>query len=309
MVKYNTRIAPSPTGTFHVGTARTALFNWLAARATGGSFLLRIDDTDGERNRPEYVDVILKSMDWLGLDYDDMFYQSKRLPCNYLDPANALVEAGYADRLYNGAVALKWHDWMGGDWHDEIAGQMQITETQRNQIDGWIVDKEGVKNRTRLILLRGGDKLDLPTYQFASVVDDYDYNINYIIRGGDHINNTSKQVAIWRALQRLKDRDNQPIPKFAHVGLIFKDKKKMSKRDGAASLLDYRDKDYNPEALFSFLVRLGWSPKIDNKENSLITRERALKMFLTEGNMRNQNANFDAQKLEYLQRYYSKKAA
>jgi glutamyl/glutaminyl-tRNA synthetase len=297
-VKYNTRIAPSPTGTTHVGTARTALFNWLAARATGGSFLLRIDDTDGERNKPEYVDVILQSMEWLGLDYDDMFYQSKRLPCNYLDPANALVEAGYAIRLDNGAIALKWHDWMGNEpWQDSIAGEMPFTQTNIDQIDG------------RLILLRGGDKLGLPTYQFASVVDDYDYSINFVIRGGDHISNTPKQVAIWRALQRLKDRDNQPLPKFAHVGLIFKDKKKMSKRDGAASLLDYRDKDYNPEALFSFLVRLGWSPKIDNKENSLITRERALKMFLTEGNMRNVNANFDPQKLEYLQRYYSKKAA
>lgn len=285
MTGYTTRIAPSPTGMFHIGTARTALFNWLAARASGGRFLIRIDDTDTERNQPEAIQPIFDGLEWLGLNPDDKFHQSDRTGV-YTSYAKLLLDKGFATEAPNGAILLKLPEGLPASWHDEVAGDVAITENDHKQIDG-------------LVLARGGPKLGEATYHFASVLDDYMSDINYIIRGHDHIANTAKQVAIWVAIRQacghyLGERD---LPKFSHVGLITKHKRKLSKRDGAASLLDYRDKGYDPDAIFNFLLRLGWGPKVDDKTTALLTRERALELFLDGGSMRNSAAAFDEHKL------------
>jgi len=307
MPPYITRIAPSPTGDMHIGTARTAYFNYLAARATGGRFILRIDDTDVDRNRDECITVIDKTMKWLGLDYDDRFQQSARTEA-YKATLYNLIDEGLCVILENGAVALKWHPDMPRKWHDEIAGDIAITDTNIEQIDG------------RTILMRGGDKLGQFTYQFCSVVDDWMKGINFIIRGVDHITNTAKQVAIWWALNKVEQEamdsvpsgwrtehtNIKPLPKFAHVGLIFKDKKKMSKRDGAASMLHYMEQGYSPDALLNFMFRMGWGPKVDDKSNSIITRDRAPDLFLNGGTMRGSNAGFDQQKLDWYNKQYKK---
>lgn len=290
-MQYRTRIAPSPTGMMHFGTARTAYFSWLAAKATNGQFILRMDDTDTARNSKEADDAIFDGLKWLGLDWNEFYRQSERTT-NYHVKARMLLEAGYAEEAPNGAVILKWQDFMPRSWRDEIAGEIKITDTNIEQIDG------------KTVLLRGGDKLGEPTYQFASVVDDYELGINYIIRGVDHITNTAKQLAIWSAIQNVYHGDGMPFPKFAHVGLIFMNGKKMSKRDGAASLLTYREEGFHPDAVLNFMLRLGWGPKQDDKSNSIIPREKAITLFLNEGNMKNSNAGYDANKLKWFDKMY-----
>lgn len=296
--KYTTRIAPSPTGDMHLGTARTAYFNWLLARATGGRFILRIDDTDVERNQEEAINVIFKTMDWLGLDYDGCYFQSERTQI-YKQWAELLLDAGMARREENGAIALNWQIWFPDDWTDNIAGEIQITQANREQI-----------NKT--ILLKGGEHLGRPTYQFASVVDDYSMGVNYICRGKDHTTNTPKQIAIWTCLQEVEDMManmvvGRPLPEFAHLGLITKGKKKLSKRDGAASLLYYKRLGYHPEAILNWMLRLGWSPKKHVKDpDGLMPVERALSLFIEDGNLRNSDAELDEGKLKFLQKQYSK---
>lgn len=270
MTVYNTRIAPSPTGMMHVGTARTAYYNWLAARATGGKFYLRIDDTDADRNDMSLVQPIVDGMRWLGLDYDASFNQSNLKRRKYCDGiATKLVDAGYAIVLDNGAIALKWCDWMPTTWHDDVSGDMAVTDTLIKQIDG-------------MILVRGGDKLGQPTYHFASVCDDYAYDINYIIRGHDHRDNTAKQLAIWAAIAKVDGKDFVP-PRFAHVALMFKDGKKMSKRDGAASLLDYRDAGVDPDAFLNFLLLMGWGKSGDPNASKIIPMDAAKDVFVDGG--------------------------
>lgn len=293
MTGYVTRIAPSPTGFMHIGTARTALFNWLVARATGGKFILRMDDTDAERNRKEAEQPIFDGLAWLGLDHDEFHRQSERAAV-YDRYAKILLDAGFAVHADNGAIMLKWHDGvMPRIWQDEIAGNIRISDRDVENIDG------------RLCLVRGGDKIGQATYQFASIVDDYDLGVNFIIRGVDHIANTAKQLAIWSAIAHVHN-NGEPgaLPKFAHVGLIFKDKKKMSKRDGAASLLDYRDNGFDPDGVFNFLLRLGWGPKVDDKASTFMDREQAKALFLDGGSMKSSNANFDSMKLDFYDRRY-----
>ena len=280
-MSFITRIAPSPTGMFHLGTARTAYFNWLAARASGGKFILRIDDTDTARNSDDAVQVILDSMDWLGLDYDAIFYQSRRTDF-YREAAQTLVDHDAARVLDDGAVALNIPK-LGPTWHDTLALDIPITQDVRDKMDP-------------LILMRrdGGG----PTYHFASIYDDYMMGVNWIIRGHDHQTNTPKQIAIWKA------GFSGDFPQVSHVGLIFKDGKKLSKRDNAASLLWYRDQGYQPDAVLSFLLRLGWSPA-DGKTPRVITRDQAVEMFLKDGKMRAASrVNYDAQLLSNIQRNY-----
>jgi len=217
------------------------------------------------------------------------FFQSSRVTW-YKGYAGVLLGSGAAIQLDNGAIAL-CNPELPETWHDEIAGDIPITETNYEQIN------------ERLILLRGNERGNSPTYQLASVVDDWDYNINYIIRGTDHISNTPKQIAIWNALNKCFPDRSKPLPKFAHVGLLFKNNKKLSKRDSSFSLSQYVD--YNPEALLNFLLRLGWSPHEDNKANSLISKERAIEMFLTQGRMGNSQINVDEQKLKWFDKKYS----
>jgi glutamyl-tRNA synthetase len=183
-----TRFAPSPTGLFHIGGVRTAYLNYLEARSTSGLFILRIDDTDLERNKTEYTQVILDSMEWLGLDYDEIHFQSNRTE-KYKEVAHWLLEQKKAFEADNGAIIL--HDFLSAPEHfwDTIAGNVAITQTNREQITN------------KIVLLRGGDKLGQPTYQFASVVDDYELGIEHIIRGLDHLSNTPKQLAIWQNLE------------------------------------------------------------------------------------------------------------
>lgn len=288
---YTTRIAPSPTGLMHIGTARTALFNWLAARATGGRFLLRIDDTDAERNQPEAVQPIFDGLAWLGLGHDAVFRQSERTAI-YQQHASLLLDAGLAKTAENGAVLLDLtadFPWPR-TWNDRVKGAISVTERDFTLMQD-------------LPLVRGGAKLGDPTYQFTSMVDDYLMDVNLIIRGKDHIANTGKQIQIWAALNRALGQD-KALPEFAHVGLIFKDKKKMSKRDGAASLLDYRDHGYDPDALFNFLLRMGWGPHTDDKANSILSRAQSLALFLDHGNLRQSDAGFDQNKLDWFDRKY-----
>lgn len=273
----------------HVGTARTALFNWLAARASAGRFILRLDDTDADRNVDAAVQPILDGLRWLGLDWDDYVRQSDR-GAMYVDHAQMLLDAGLAVRAGNGAVLLT-----AGDppriWVDTIGGKMRVPDDLAKQADG-------------LVLIRGGDRAGQATYNFASILDDYLLGVDFVIRGVDHIANTAKQAAIWSALARVLPSRN--LPQFAHVGLIFKDGKKMSKRDGAASLLDYRDAGTDPDAMFNFLLRMGWGPSIDDKSATFIDRDRAVAMFLTGGKMRAANAGFDAVKLAFYDRNYKR---
>lgn len=290
MQGYITRIAPSPTGDMHLGTARTAYFNWLAAKASGGQFILRIDDTDLDRNKEECINVIYKTMDWLNLKADAVFQQSLRTS-SYVKTAEQLLDNGIAVKLDNGAIALLWDKDNPRTWVDAISGTQYITDTNIEQID------------RRLILLRGGDKLGQPTYPLASIYDDYDLGVNYIIRGKDHISNTPKQLAIWWAINKI-NKAHRPIPKFTHLGLITKDKKKLSKRDGAASMLSYMEKGYDSDAILNFMLRLGWGPRVDDKTTAVIDKERAIDMFLVDGNMRNSDAGFDQAKLDSFDKKY-----
>ena len=294
---YTTRIAPSPTGVMHIGTARTALFNWLAARATAGKFILRIDDTDAERNIPETEQPIFEGLQWLGLGWDELYRQSERAPI-YQACADHLLSAGLAAQTDNGAIVLRWRQNWCRFWKDEIGGERHITDRMIEEID------------SRLVLVRGGDRCGKATYQFASILDDYLMGVDFIIRGVEHIANTGKQIAIWEALKEISIANNdlrmqqRPLPKFAHVGLIFKDGKKMSKRDGASSLLDYRDKGYDPDAVFNFLLRMGWGPKRDDAISTFMDKEIAKTLFLDGGSMRSANASFDQHKLDFYDRRY-----
>jgi len=204
--------------------------------------------------------------------------------------SHKLVDAGLAVIADNGAILLRWTDDMPIAWRDRIGGDMQITDRMIATIDG-------------LPLVRGGNKLGQVTYQFASVVDDYTMDISMIIRGVDHITNTGKQIAIWHALNKSL-LDSKPFPTTAHVGLVFKDGKKMSTRDGAASLLDYSGKGYDPDGMFNFLLRLGWGPHNDNRSMTFIDRDRAIDLFLDHGNMKSSNAGFDQMKLDFYDRRY-----
>jgi glutamyl-tRNA synthetase len=273
-----TRVAPSPTGDFHLGTARTAYFNWLAARATGGRFLLRIDDTDTARNDPASVGVIHDSMDWLGLDYDDTFTQSRRLD-RYRAVADDLVARGQAEVAWNGGILLK--DAKATAWHDMVSGDMTPSDDSMDLAAGQVIVKSD----------------GMPVYHFASVVDDIDSGVNLVIRGKDHMTNTFRHTAIYHAL-------GAPLPTFAHVGLITLGKKKMSKRDSAASLLGYRDDGISPDAVLNFVLRMGWGPSIDDKTTALLPRDRALALFLDGGRMRAAPSAFDAQRLASLDRKY-----
>lgn len=295
MKVYNTRFAPSPTGFAHVGNYRTAYFNYLAARATGGKFFLRIDDTDLNRSDDKYTDVIYDAMNWLGLDFDYAFAQS-----DYGYRYNVAIDwllsndSAYHD---DGCVRLRLPDDMPTSWHDLIAGDIKITDDDLKHIDG--------------LVLRKSD--GSPTYNFASVMDDIDCDINLIIRGTDHIPNSAKQIAIWIAIWKALDTffafspDNgRKVPDFAHVGLITMNKKKLSKRDSAASLLDYRDAGIKPEAMLNFMLRLGWSPSDANfdKHTKLITKDMAVDMFFKDGAMRSSPASMDVSRLDWYNRRY-----
>jgi len=295
MTPYTTRIAPSPTGDMHLGTARTAYFNWLAARATGGKFILRIDDTDQARNVDECVDDIFRVMKWLGLDYDEVVYQSKRLDA-YRGIVHSMLDRGLA-REDEGAIRFapppKMREGLTS-WNDELAGEVKITDRDWDSIDG-------------LVLMKSDG---FPTYNFASMVDDATLGINFIIRGKDHTSNTSKQIPLFYAAGLIDPAGD--FPKFAHLGLLFKSKKKLSKRDGVGSMVGLMEAGYDPDAVLNFMLRLGWGPTVDDKTTKILDRDRALELFLDGGKMKNSQANVDEAKLNSFDRKYKarkKKAA
>ncbi len=282
-----TRIAPSPTGYMHLGTARTAYFNWLAARASSGTFILRIDDTDVARNQADCIDVIYQGMDYLKLDHDLSFKQSDRL-ARYHQVAQQLQDQGRAVQR-DGAVflqcALPDHIQGYDDW---AAGRVPLTALDRDCID-------------KLVLLRSDG---MPTYHFANVVDDIDHGVNLVLRGADHISNTMRQVALYHAM-------GAPVPQYAHVGLLhaLDTGKKMSKSTGAPSLLDYRDQGIDADAMCNFLLRLGWGPTVDDRSTAMLPRDRALQLFLDGGRLRAAASKVDFQMLSKLDRKYKAQTA
>ncbi len=238
------RFAPSPTGFLHIGGARTCLFNWLYARSTGGKFILRIEDTDQVRSEKKYLDEILDSLKWLGLDWDELFYQGERFDI-YREYAHKLLDSGKA---YKEGEAIIY----------KIPENVQIKffDVLRGQI---VVDTEQLKDQ---VLLKSDGS---PAYNFCCVVDDALMEMTHIIRGDDHIANTPKQIMIYDALG-LKP------PKFVHIPMIHgEDGSRMSKRHGATAITEYRNQGYLSEAVVNYLALLGWNPGNDKEMFSLKT--------------------------------------
>lgn len=320
------RFAPSPTGYLHVGGARTALFNWLFARNMGGTFVLRIEDTDAERNRPELVDGILESLRWLGLDWDEgPFHQSERL-AGYRAAADKLLAGGTAylcycapERYAGGDAAENPSEdgddpKAGGrrivrcgcrDGKPASAGTQQPALRFRVPLEGATKFEDAVFGPREVqnaeiedfVLLRSakdGAQSGLPTYQLGAVVDDVDMRITHVIRGADHISNTPKQVLLYRALGATS-------PIFAHVPLILgPDRTRMSKRHGATSVGSYRDEGFLPEAFRNFLALLGWAPGGDLQ---FMRTTELVQRFSLAGVSRT-NAVFDRPKLEWFNQQY-----
>jgi glutamyl-tRNA synthetase len=248
--KVRARFAPSPTGALHIGGAHTALFNWLWARHNGGTFILRVEDTDAERSTAEYERTIMDGLLWLGLDWDEgpdrggewgPYRQSERMEL-YAKYADELMEKGLAHRE-NGAVIFKVPSGVQLRLDDAIYGEINILSEKASVTpDGAVKD---------IVIIKSDG---MPTYNYAVVVDDHTMNINWVIRGEDHIANTPKQMLIYRAL-------GWAPPKFAHLPMILgNDKKKLSKRHGATSVFEYNDMGYLPDSVFNFLALLGWAP-------------------------------------------------
>lgn len=268
MTKEKTRVrfAPSPTGSLHIGGAHTALFNWLWARRTGGTFVLRIEDTDRERSTKEFEQSILDGMKWLGLDWDEgpdkegpygPYRQSGRME-TYKIYTDQLLESGQAYEQ-DGAIFFRVPTGKLIAFDDAVYGRIEVmSEKASVNQDGGIKDI--------VIMKRDG----MPTYNYAVVIDDHTMAINTVIRGEDHIINTPKQILIYQAL-------GLETPTFAHLPMILgKDKKKLSKRHGATSVFDYNDMGYLPNGVFNFLALLGWSPK---NGQEIFTREEAVELF------------------------------
>jgi glutamyl-tRNA synthetase len=313
------RFAPSPTGYLHIGGARTALFNWLFARRQGGVFILRIEDTDAERSSEAMVAGILDGLRWLGLDWDEgpgvggphaPYFQSERLD-RYRAMAGRLVAGGHAYYCYCTPESLQTKrlaaEAQGIGWkYDRTCRGLSDEERRR-------LDAEGVPRAVRFLVPEGETtfqdlvhgsiifdhahiedfvvlRSDLyPTYHLSVVADDEAMGITHVIRGDDHISNTPKQILLYRAA-------DAPVPSFAHVPLILgPDKKRLSKRHGATSVMEYARLGYLPEAMVNFLALLGWSPGTDRE---LFTRDELVEAFSLEG-ISGGNAVFNQDKLDW----------
>lgn len=326
------RFAPSPTGYLHVGGARTALFNWLFARHERGTFILRVEDTDVERNKPELVDGILAGLQWLGLDWDEgPYFQSQRLPL-YRQAAVSLLASGAAYLCY-----CPPDRYGGGDAHE--TGEVKEIEEVKEKPGGMqrvmrcscrdgrptsADQKPAIRFRVALgattefedavfgsreiandeiedfVLLRSakpGQEAGLPTYQLGAVVDDIEMRITHVIRGADHLSNTPKQVLLYRALGAAP-------PVFAHVPLILgADRTRLSKRHGATSVSSYADEGFLPEAFRNFLALMGWS---SGEDIEFLRTDELIGRFSLAGVSRT-NAVFDRAKLEWFNVQYLQK--
>jgi len=270
------RFAPSPTGYLHVGGARTALFNWLYARRHGGTFILRIEDTDVERSQAEMVTGILDGLRWLGIDWDEgpevggphaPYFQSERLD-RYRAAAQQLLVSGQA---YEDGGAIRFKVPPGKtSFADSVHGPIEF-------------DNEHIES---FVILRSDTH---PTYHLSVVVDDIDMEITHVVRGDDHISNTPKQVLLYQAF-------GKPAPAFAHVPLIMgADKQRLSKRHGATSVMEYEKQGYLPEAMFNFLALLGWGT---GSNDELFTKDELVHRFNLEG-ISGGNAVFNTEKLDW----------
>jgi glutamyl-tRNA synthetase len=304
------RFAPSPTGFLHIGGARTALFNWLYARHNEGTFILRIEDTDRTRSTEEYIGAIVEGMEWLGLDWDEgPFRQTDRFDV-YRSYAEKLVQEGKAYYCYcspeelegrrKEAIAngkLPKYDGRCRNLKEPVPGVSPVVRFLMPQeghtvIDDLIKGKVVFENAQLddLIIMRSDGT---PTYNLTVVVDDVDMGITHVIRGDDHLNNTPKQVQIYRAL-------GYKVPRFAHLPMILgADKTRLSKRHGATSVMAYRDMGYLPEALLNYLVRLGWS----YGDQEIFSQEELIEYFSFE-NVGKAAAVFNPEKLSWLNGQY-----
>ncbi len=274
------RFAPSPTGNLHIGGSRTALFNWLYIQAKRGKFVLRIEDTDRERSKQEYVDEILGSLSWLGFNWDEIYYQSGRFDI-YRQQADKLLKEGKA-------YTEKLPDKPGEAVIFKVTPQkITVKDLIRGEIE---FEAETIKDQ---VLIKSDGT---PTYNFACVVDDALMDITHVIRGDDHISNTPKQILLYEAL-------GYPLPQFAHLPLIMgAEGGRLSKRTGATAISDYRKMGYLAPALMNYLLLLSWAPG-DNRE--VIDIKEAIKIFdITDVNKT--AATFDMKKLDWINNQYLK---
>lgn len=311
MSKIKTRFAPSPTGYLHVGGARTALYSWLFSRHNQGEFVLRIEDTDLERSTPEAIEAIMDGMNWLNLAWDEgPYFQTKRFD-RYNEVIDQMLEVGTAYPCYcskERLEALREEQMANGEKprYDGHCREHAHNHTQnephvvrfRNPQEGSVIFNDQIRGPIEIsnqelddLIIRRTD--GAPTYNFCVVIDDWDMEITHVIRGEDHINNTPRQINILTAL-------GAPVPEYAHVSMILADDgKKLSKRHGAVSVMQYRDDGFLPQALLNYLVRLGWS----HGDQEIFTLEEMKKHFSLDAISKSASA-FNTDKLLWLNHHY-----
>jgi glutamyl-tRNA synthetase len=320
MTKTRTRFAPSPTGFIHLGNIRSALYPWAFARATGGDFILRIEDTDLERSTQASVDVILEGMAWLGLNHDEgPFYQMQRM-ARYKAVLQELIAAGQVypcymsmaelDALREKQMAAKEKPRYDGTWRPEPGKTLPAIPQGvapvlrfKNPQGGVVAWDDKVKGRIEI----SNDELDdlviarpdgTPTYNFCVVVDDIDMHITHVIRGDDHVNNTPRQINIFKALGK------EP-PVYAHLPTVLNEQgEKMSKRSGAKAVTQYREEGYLPDAMVNYLARLGWS----HGDDEIFSREQFVSWFNLD-HLGRSAAQFDEAKLRWVNAQHMKAMA
>lgn len=308
-MKVRTRFAPSPTGYLHIGGARTALFSWLYAKKMGGEFILRIEDTDRERSTQEAVDAITDGMEWLGLEHDEgPYYQTQRYE-RYKEVIQKLLEQGDAyycncsrerlDAMREEQMANKQKPKYDGCCRDKDLQAADDTVVRfKNPLDGEVVINDHVRGRVvvnnqqldDLIIERSDGN---PTYNLTVVVDDWDMQISHVIRGDDHLNNTPRQINILKAL-------GAHIPEYAHIPMINgPDGKKLSKRHGAVSVMQYHEEGYLTEAMINYLVRLGWS----YGDQEIFTLDEMIEKFDIK-DINKSSSSLNIEKLQWLNQQY-----
>ncbi len=311
-----TRFAPSPTGYLHIGGARTALYCWLEARHRGGEFVLRIEDTDRERSTQGAIDAILEAMEWLGLGYDEgPIYQTQRV-ARYKEVAEQLVADGKAyyayetkdelDAMREAAMAKQEKPRYNGAAREQgLAYREDPNRVIRfkNPLEGTVVFDDLIKGPIEIANSELDDMVifrpdGYPTYNFAVVVDDWDMGITEVIRGDDHINNTPRQINLYEGI-------GAPVPKFGHMPMILDEQgAKLSKRTGAADVMQYKDAGYLPDALLSYLARLGWS----HGDQEIFSRQELIDLFDVT-NCNSKAARLDMAKLGWVNQHFLKTEA
>nr|WP_315215053.1 glutamate--tRNA ligase [uncultured Duganella sp.] len=314
-----TRFAPSPTGFLHLGGARTALYSWAFARHFGGTFVLRIEDTDLERSTPEAVQAIIEGMEWLGLSHDEgPFYQMQRMD-RYREVVAQMLTAGTAYHCYSSPEEVEaMRERMraagekpryDGTWRPEPGKTLPAIPEGRkpvvrfkNPLDGEVTWDDFVKGTITI----GNKELDdlviarpdgTPTYNFCVAVDDWDMQISHVLRGDDHVNNTPRQINILRAI-------GAPLPLYGHLPMILgSDGQKMSKRKDAVNVMEYPAQGYLPEAILNYLARLGWS----HGDDEVFSMEQVIAWF-DGSHLSNSAAQFNIEKLNWLNNHYIKQA-